>query len=297
MIFSSFGYQIRLYDTNSQLLAKAPGLIEQELRDLCEKKLARGDLSLEDRMALITTTDSLKECLDDVCHVQECVFDNLALKQDVFKQVDDLIGDNNYANICSSTSVLLPSLVFEKVTKHRSQCLVAHPINPPTHVRLVELVAMDETREEIIIRTRLLMDEIGQKPVVLRKEISGFALNRLQYAVFREAFRLVHDGVMSPEDVDTVVSEGLGPRYAFMGPWMTAHLNAEGLGDYLERYADGIYKVSLECDTIMPIEGEAAQQIVDAMVRQVPIEHLGDKKTWRNKCLMELARIKSQLGN
>lgn len=297
MIFTSFGYQVRLYDTNAELLAKAPMIIEQELRDLCEKKLARGNLSLEDRLALIKTTNSLKECLDDVCHVQECVFDDLALKQEVFKQVDDLLGDNNYANLCSSTSVLLPSLVFAKVTKHRSQCLVAHPINPPTYVRLVELVAMPETREEIIIRVRILMDEIGQKPVVLRKEISGFALNRLQYAVFREAFRLVHDGVMTAEDVDTVVSEGLGPRYAFMGAWMTAHLNAEGLSDYLERYGEGIYKVSLECDSIMPIEGEAAQQIIDAMVRQVPLEHMADKRAWRNKCLMELSRIKNELGN
>lgn len=297
MIFSGAGYRVQLYDVNSDCLAQAPSLIAKELEELCAKKLARGNLSLEERLALISTTDSLEECLKDSVHVQECVFDSLPLKQELFKKVDALIGDNNVeACICSSTSIHLPSLVFKEVLKHKDQCLVAHPINPPLHVRLVELVPCPETREEILIRTRLTMDEVGQKPVVLRKEISGFSLNRLQYAVFQEAFRLIHDGVMSPEDVDTVVSDGLGPRYAFMGPWMTAHLNATGMGEYLEKYAGGIYNVSKDCQPLLRIEGEAAQQIVDAMMMDVPINKLADKRAWRDKCLIELAKIKGALG-
>jgi L-gulonate 3-dehydrogenase len=140
------------------------------------------------------------------------------------------------------------------------------------------------------------MKQVGQKPVVLRKEVSGFALNRLQYAVFQEAFRLVHDGVMTPDDVDTVVSDGLGPRYAFMGPWMTAHLNAAGLGDYLARYSDGIYNVSKDCQPLLRIQGEAAQLIADAMTHEVPIDKLTEKRAWRDTCLVELAKIKDQLG-
>jgi len=297
MIFSSFGYRVQLYDVNEDCLKRAPELIKQELEELCQKKLARGHLSLEERLELISTTNSLQECLKDVVHVQECVFDSLPLKQELFEQVDQLMAEDNIlASICSSTSVHLPSLVFERVKKHKDQCLVAHPINPPLHVRLVELIPCAETREEIVIRTRLTMDEIGQKPVLLRKEISGFALNRLQYAVFQEAFRLVHDGVMTADDVDTVVSDGLGPRYAFMGPWMTAHLNAAGMGDYLERYADGIYNVSCDCVPLRKIEGEAAQQIVDVMNHEVPLDKLAQKRAWRDKCLIELAKIKDQLG-
>lgn len=248
-------------------------------------------------MGLISTTDSLEECLKDAIHIQECVFDNLALKQDLFQQVDKLLCDNSAVAICSSTSIHLPSLVFSKVTKHKDQCLVAHPINPPLHVRLVELVPCAETREDIVKRTRETMKEVGQKPVVLQKEVSGFALNRLQYAVFQEAFRLVHDGVMTPDDVDTVVSDGLGPRYAFMGPWMTAHLNAAGLGDYFARYSDGIYNVSKDCQPLLRIQGEAAQLIADAMNHEVPIDNLADKRAWRDGCLVELAKIKDRLGN
>lgn len=298
MIFSSFSYRVQLFDTNKECLAKAPEMIREELAKLFEKNLTRGTLTLEERMALISTTESLETCVKDAYHIQECVFDSLPLKQDLFEQVDSLVGeDNKDVAICSSTSIHLPSLVFSKVTKHKDQCLVAHPINPPLHVRLVELIPCPETRMEILIKARLTMDEVGQKPVVLRKEVSGFALNRLQYAVFQEAFRLVHDGVMTPDDVDTVVSDGLGPRYAFMGPWMTAHLNAAGMADYLERYSNGIYNVSRDCQPLLRLEGEAAQQIVDTMTHEVPIEKLNEKRAWRDMCLIELAKVKDRLGS
>lgn len=291
MIFSSFGYSVKMYDNNAEALAKLPELIRKEL------PAKASALSLDERMALISTTTSLEECLKGAIHIQECVFDSLTLKQDLFKQVDQLLGDDNLdAAICSSTSIHMPSLVFSKVEKHRNQCLVAHPVNPPLHVRLVELIPLAETREEILIQTRLRMDEVGQKPVVLRKEVTGFALNRLQYAIFNEAFRLVHDGVMTPEDVDTVVSDGLGPRYAFMGPWMTAHVNApKGMSDYFERYTEGIYNVSKTFQPLLRLEGEAAQQIVDSMIRDVPVDQLANKCAWRDKCLTELARLKDSL--
>lgn len=298
MIFSGANYQVQLYDSNKDCLAQAPELIRKDLGDLCSKNLARGTLTLEQRMSLISTTESLEECLKGVVHVQECVFDSLPLKQELFEQIDKLLDlENRNAALCSSTSIHMPSLVFSRVKTHKSQCLVAHPINPPMHVRLVELIPTPETREEILIETRITMVEVGQKPVIQRKEVSGFALNRLQYAVFQEAFRLVHDGVMTPEDVDTVVTDGLGPRYAFIGPWMTAHLNANGCADYFARYAEGIYNVSKDCQPLLRIDGEAAQQVVDSMLLQVPIEKLAEKRSWRDKCLIELAKVKDQVGS
>lgn len=76
--------------------------------------------------------------------------------------------------------------------------------------------------------TRAIQTRIGQKPVVLKKEVEGFALNRIQYAIINECWNLIEDGVLSAPDMDTVMSEGLGMRYAFLGPLETAHLNAEG---------------------------------------------------------------------
>ncbi|CAA3006423.1 lambda-crystallin homolog [Olea europaea subsp. europaea] len=296
VLFASHGYRVKLYDTNEESTRAAPELIRQELVRLFENDQARGTLSLEERMALVGTFESLGEALERVVHVQECVYDELSLKQEVFEQIDEWLGDQPMTSICSSTSIHLPSLVFSRVKTHRDQCLVAHPINPLNLIRLVELVPCKETRLEILLRTRITMDEIGQKPVVLRKEVSGFAINRLKYALFQEAFRLVHDGVMTPDDVDTVVSDGLGPRYAFMGPWMTAHLNATGMGEYLMRYSEGIYNVSKDCQPLLRIQGEAAQQIVDSMAHVVPLDKLDTKRAWRDKCLGELAKSKEKLG-
>lgn len=94
----------------------------------------------------------------------------------------------------------------------------------------------------MVTRTVELMKEIGQKPVIVQKEIYGFAINRMQYAIINECWRLVQDGVMSVEDIDTVMSEGLGMRYAFLGVFETTHLNADGKKLYLmDIYASNVY--------------------------------------------------------
>lgn len=296
MLFSSFGYRVKLYDTNIEAQEGAPDLIRKQHESLEANGQSRGSLTIDERMKLVQTYDTMEEALEGVLHVQECVYDDLTLKQEVFEQIDEWLGEQPLTSLCSSTSIHLPSQVFSKVVKHRDQCLVAHPINPLNLIRLVELVPCKETRLEIVLRTRITMDEIEQKPVVLRKEVSGFAINRLKYALFQEAFRLVYDGVMTPDDVDTVVSDGLGPRYAFMGPWMTAHLNATGMGEYLQRYSEGIYNVSKDCQPLLRIQGEAAQLIVDVMTHVVPLDKLDEKRAWRDKCLGELAKTKEKLG-
>lgn len=92
----------------------------------------------------------------------------------------------------------------------------------------VELVPSPWTDSGIVSKTIAILKEIGQKPVVCKKEIYGFALSRMQQAIINECWRLIQDDVMSVEDVDAVMSEGLGMRYAFLGVFETCHLNADG---------------------------------------------------------------------
>lgn len=115
---------------------------------------------------------------------------------------------------------------------------------PPYYVPLVEIVPAPWTKPEIAIKTRQIMEEIGQKPVSLSREIEGFALNRIQYCILNEVWRLVGDGVLDVKDIDSVMTDGLGMRYAFLGPLETTHLNAEGIANYTDRYAKTIYEVS-----------------------------------------------------
>ena len=147
--------------------------------------------------------------------------------------------------------------------KHKAQFIVAHPCNPPYHTPMVELVPAPWTSEEVRAGTRALMQEVGQGPVSLSRELPGFVLNRytanqksvfwsrdlyqpirMQYSILNECWRLIRDGIVSPQDLDVVMKDGMGMRYAFMGPMETIHLNAEGTQNYCDRYGDTIFNVS-----------------------------------------------------
>merc|ERR1712156_433223 len=97
---------------------------------------------------------------------------------------------------------------------------------------------------------RALMAEVGQGPVSLSREVPGFVLNRMQYALLNECWRLVRDGVVSAQDLDVVMKDGMGMRYAFMVPMETIHLNAEGTQNYCDRYGETIYNVSSDLGPI-----------------------------------------------
>lgn len=84
------------------------------------------------------------------------------------------------------------------------------------------------------------MAEAGQKPVVLSREIEGFALNRIQYVIINECCRLIADDILSVKDIDSVMKDGLGMRYAFLGPMETTHLNAEGSFAYSKNFSEQI---------------------------------------------------------
>src|SRR5204862_7044951 len=124
----------------------------------------------------------------------------------------------------------------------RARCLVAHPVNPPHLVPIVELCGAPWTAPATIGRAQAVYTEIGQVPVVVRRELDGFILNRLQGALLSEAMRLVGEGYVSPDDLDKTIRDGLGLRWAFLGPFATIELNAPGgVVDYCLRYS-GFYR-------------------------------------------------------
>jgi len=228
--------------------------------------------------------------VSNALHVQECVPENLELKKKVFADIDEHLNDRTV--VASSSSCFLPSLFTEQL-KHRSQMLVAHPINPPYFVPLVELVPSPWTDPKVMSSTHQLLSNVGQKPVTLKKEVPGFIVNRIQYAILNECYRLVRDDVISVDDVDSVMSDGLGMRYAFMGPWETAHLNApNGMPDYFQRYAQGIFDVSNDMGATPMMEGDTAKKIGDAMLNRIPVEQLKQRQKWRDEKLIALSKLK-----
>jgi len=292
MLFAGVGYKVTLYDVLETQVSVALEDIKKQLLALEKDGMLRGTLTAEQQFKCIKGVNSLKECVQKAKHVQECIPENLELKIKVFKELDGLSGSNTV--LCSSTSCIVPSK-FTADLAHKANCIVAHPVNPPYYVSCVEVVPAPWTSKDTVSKTRALMKEIGQAPVTFSRELPGFGLNRIQYAILNECSNLVSDGVLSAEDVDTLMSEGLGMRYAWMGPLETAHLNAEGMMSYCERYGSTISSVSSTFNpppTWSPNDSKALSKQCDKMV---PLDQLQTRRQWRDARLAKLAKLKKEM--
>ena len=138
--------------------------------------------------------------------------------------------------LASSTSTI-PASEISRDLPGRHRCLVAHPVNPPHLVPLVEVSPAPWTAPDVVSRTMVLDEQIGQVPILVKKEVPGFVVKRLQAALLMEAWRLVQDDYCTVEDLDKCLKDGLGLRWAFMGRSKRCDLIAPGgLGDYARRY-------------------------------------------------------------
>ena len=155
--------------------------------------------------------------------MQENAPERLDVKKAIFSELDRLAPQS--AVLASSTSAILPSRFTEHLA-HRHRCLVIHPINPPYLIPAAEVVPAPWTAPETVERARAFLVAAGQAPIVMKRELDGFVMNRMQGALLEEAFRLVADGFASVEDVDVGIREGLALRWSFMGPFETIDLNA-----------------------------------------------------------------------
>jgi len=287
MVFARAGWRVRVYDSvPSQLdLARAhieAGLVEQQRYGLVDDAAAA--------VARVGYFTELGDALVDVEWVQENVSELVDVKRDMYVQLDR--GAPPAAILASSTSAI-PASRFTETLAGRERCLVAHPVNPPHLVPVVELCGTLWTAPASVERACTVMTDIGQVPIVVRRELAGFILNRLQGALLSEALRLVGEGYVSPQDLDKTICDGLGLRWSFMGPFATIELNAPGgLADYCARYA-GFYG-SLAADPPAPTVWDAqyVQQIASQLDPPTTTEQRDARMRWRDSRLLALRRHK-----
>lgn len=289
--YARAGHDVVIWDLEADAPAQAVSYIEGVLGDLDKNGLLNGNTPGQVLARLSTSTDMV-EALKNADYVQENTPENVDIKKQVFAKLDALTPKE--AVIASSTSAILPSKFTEEL-EGRGRCLVVHPINPPYLVPAAEVVPAPWTTPETVERAREMLVSANHKPIVMKRELDGFVMNRLQGALLEEAFRLVEDGYATIEDVDIGIRDGLALRWSFMGPFETIDLNApKGVRDYVERY-ESIY------DNIHPSMCRRAQwggkvlDEIEADRRKVlPEDKLGERQVWRDKRLMALAAHKLQ---
>jgi L-gulonate 3-dehydrogenase len=287
VVFARAGWQVRLFDSVPAQLTAArnqivQALVEQERTGLVADAPAA--------LGRIVPCTRLIEAVTDAAWVQENLPEEVAIKQTAFAELDRLASPD--AILASSTSAIVASH-FTANLAGRARCLVAHPVNPPHLVPIVELCGAPWTSEATLDRARLTMEALGQVPILVRREIEGFVLNRLQGALLTEAMRLVADGIVAPEDLDKTVRDGLGLRWSFMGPFETIELNAPGgVADYCARYSGLYRRLAADPAPSSVWEGQSAERVAAALGAPLTTAQRNQRTDWRDRRLLALRRHK-----
>ncbi|MEI7712595.1 MAG: 3-hydroxyacyl-CoA dehydrogenase [Rhodospirillales bacterium] len=288
IVFARAGFDVALWDQFPHAVPAALDFIAERLPELRENGLLKDEPATV--MARIQPVQALGDALRDAVYVQENGPERVAVKIPLFAEMDRLARPN--AVLASSTSGI-PASAFTEGLKFRHRCLVAHPVNPPYLIPLVEICPAPWTDADTVARTRDIMTQAGQVPATVKKEMDGFALNRLQGALLAEAFRLIADDAISPADLDALVKHGLGLRWSFMGPLETIDLNAPGgLADYCDRYGPLYAKMQ---EQMTPLEWDATLvgKLQDARRTELPANMQPVRQEWRDRRLMALLAHKA----
>lgn len=276
VVFARAGCNVRLWDPVADVRAQVMAALTETCR-----------ISGDDPACLshVTLCDSLEAAVEGAEWVQENGPEQIDVKRALYAQLDAIAPP---ATILASSSSALVASSFAGGLAGRARILVAHPVNPPHLVPVVELCPSPDTTTDVMDRAEALMLAVSQVPVRMTREIDGFILNRLQAVVLAEALSLIEQGIVTPQGLDDTICHGLGRRWTLMGPMATINLNAPGgVADYLNRYGPTMARLSNDA-----ARGEAfTPQVAEILAAALPgPDQVTDLSRARDKRLAALSR-------
>jgi len=284
--FAAGGRRVRVYDVHAPTLEQAQHFVRSALSDLHRIGLCDEPQRAFQRVSFHT---DLAEAVSGAEYVQESIAEDAALKAELFARLDALCGAE--AVLASSTSTI-PASEFTHELTGAHRCLVAHPINPPHLIPVVELCPSPATSEATVAKARAILEAAKREPIVVTRELPGFVINRLQLALIGEALHLVGEGYCSATDLDRALRYSLGLRWALFGPFEAGHLNADtGYADYMQKFQGpmkaliGDLKVDYGWD-------EALLETINAeLSKRTPADSIPAGQRDRDQLLMALIRF------
>jgi 3-hydroxyacyl-CoA dehydrogenase len=291
-VFSRAGCPTRIIDQDPKQTATALDWLEKTLDEDIKGGFIAGSEAAKCR-SLVSDHADLGEALSGVEYIQESGPESLGIKNEIFKRADAVADPG--AILASSTSAIDINLIAEGVPGI-ARCVTAHPFNPPHIVPIVEVMGTDKTDPEAVTRTVEFLKRVGQKPVVMNYFLPGYLINRIQAAVVREANHLVTRGAASVEDVDTLMSHGLGLRWALFGSFGINHTNADGgVREYYTRYGKAYQTIMNDLDSSPPtFDPDMIEHIgkgVDDMLGKTTV---ADCCRWRDRLVRKIRKLKDE---
>ncbi|MEM2068793.1 MAG: 3-hydroxyacyl-CoA dehydrogenase [Nitrososphaerota archaeon] len=205
-VFAMKGYNVNIVDVSEEILGKALQNIEWSLSKFAEKKRIRKE-DVEAALSRIKATTSYEEAVKDVDFMIEAVSENIELKKKIFSRVDQLAPP--HAILASNTSTLSIS-EMGRATRRPDKVVGMHWFNPPQLMQLIEVIKGDETSDETVDSVVELSKNLGKTPILCRKDVRGFIVNRILGLVFNEAFWTYYRREATIEGVDSSVKYGGG---------------------------------------------------------------------------------------
>jgi L-gulonate 3-dehydrogenase len=283
VVFARAGHDVALYDISpEEVKARALPLARETLDMLADAGFLQEDA--QTIMERITPVGSIAEAVAGAGHVQESVREDVEIKREVFAEIARHAPAD--AILASSTSAIRGTLFMGHIP-NPERALVAHPVNPPALIPVVELCATQWTSPQTLEKTHAFMKSVGMEPVTVLKEIDGFILNRLQYTLVAEAMHLVGEGYCSAEDIDKIMTSGLALRWASIGPFEVAHLNStHGFLGFVEQLGPMMKQMGRSARTDYDWDMDLARKIHEGLVQKTPVKKIAERQAWRNKRIL-----------
>ena len=212
--FAVGGYTVRAIDERPETAATALDRIANNLEQLVSVGLLPAEQAPE-VLGRITVCEGLEETVDGTGFVTEAAWENLAVKQAVFGQIEPLIDQQT---ILASNSSSFPITETARDLVHPERAVVTHWFNPPHVIPVVEVVGGERTSDTTVATALATLESIGKTAVRIDKELTGFLVNRVQVAMFREVFDLLDRGVATASEIDRAIRGSMGLRLAALGP-------------------------------------------------------------------------------
>ena len=240
---------------------------------------------------------SIEAAVADCRFVQENGPERLDVKRELFARLDAAAPKD--AILATSSSTITVSEFQDACIHHPGRVVLGHPFNPPHLIPLVEVGGGGATTPDSVARAVAFYRACGKHPIVLRKEVRGHVANRLQAALWQEAFSLVQNGVASVADVDAAIAHGPGLRWALLGPFLNLHLSG-GPGGIAALFDKPLWQATeamwrdLGTVSVDAALGAAvAQGVASELAPLDPASLLHD----RDRVLTELLQAKTQAGD